>query len=92
MKWVNMPNVLKQCGLRFIRSPEFSLKSLAIKKLCDAMCVLPPFVQFKKRENTQEGVLLLVKLQAKVYNFTKSNNAPLVYFRLFKLHKWYQIA
>ena len=32
---------------------------------CDALRDLVPFVQFKKRENTHEGVLLLVKFQAK---------------------------
>ena len=31
---------------------------------CDALRNLVPFVQFKKRENTHGGVLLLVKLQA----------------------------
>ena len=32
--------------------------------MCDALRDLVPFVQFKKRENTYGGVLLLVKLQA----------------------------
>ena len=31
--------------------------------ICDALGNLVPFVQFKKRENTHEGVLLFVKLQ-----------------------------
>ena len=31
--------------------------------LCDALRDLVPFVQFKKRENTHGGVLILVKLQ-----------------------------
>ena len=40
---------------------------------------LVPFVQFKNRKNTVEGVLLLVK-------FTKSNTPPWVFFTLFKLY------
>ena len=31
--------------------------------ICDALGNLVPFVQFKKRESTHEGVLLFVKLQ-----------------------------
>ena len=38
------------------------------------------------------GVLLLVKLQAAVYNFTNSNAPPWVFFTFFKLHKWSQIT
>ena len=38
------------------------------------------------------GVLLLVKLQAASYNFTKSNTPPWVFFTFLKLYKWYQIA
>ena len=44
------------------------------------------------REKTYEGVLLLVKLQVKACNFTKSNTLPWVFFKFFKLHKWLQIA
>ena len=43
-------------------------------------------------KNTQGGKLLLVKLQAEVCNFTKSNIPPWVFFTFFKLYKWYQIA
>ena len=46
----------------------------------------------KKRKNTYEGVLLLIKLQALACNFTKSNTSPWVYFTFFKLYKWNQIA
>ena len=35
--------------------------------ICDALRDLVPFVQFKKLECTHEGVLLLVKLQAKSF-------------------------
>ena len=44
------------------------------------------------REKTYEGVLLLVKLQVKACNFTKSNTPPWVFFKFLKLHKWLQIA
>ena len=36
-----------------------------------------------------EGVLLLVKLQALGCNFIKNNTPPWVFFKFFKLHKWY---
>ena len=35
---------------------------------------------FKNVKNTHEGVLLLVKLQAKACNFTKSNTPSWVFF------------
>ena len=58
----------------------------------DALRDLVLFVQFKKRENTHRWMLLLVKLQAKACNFTKSNILPRVFFKYFKLYKWYQIV
>ena len=50
--------------------------------ICGALCDLVPFVQSKKRENTHGGVLIL----------TKINTSPWVFFKFFKLYKWYQIA
>ena len=47
------------------------------------------FVQIKKRENTFEGVMLLVKLQAEACNLTKSLiPPPWVFFTCFKFYKW----
>ena len=46
----------------------------------------------KNVKNTHEGVLILVKLQAKACSFTKINTPPLVFFTFLKLYKWYQIA
>ena len=46
----------------------------------------------KNVKSTHGGVLILVKLQAKACNFIKINNPPLVFFTLFTLYKWYQIA
>ena len=48
----------------------------------------------KNVKKTHGGVLLLVKLQAlsRLLDFTKSNSPPWVFFTLFKLYKWYQIA
>ena len=57
----------------------------------DALHDFVPFAQFKKRENSHEGVLLL-KLQNKACNFTKNNSPPWVFFTFFKLHKRYQIT
>ena len=50
---------------------------------CDALRNLIPCVQFKIRENTLGGVLHLVKLQAKVLNFAKSNLPPWVFSKFF---------
>ena len=49
---------------------------------------------FKNVKNTHRGVLILVKLQAEAEacNFTKINTPPWMFFTLFKLYKWYQIA
>ena len=37
-------------------------------------------------------MLILVKLQAEACNFTKMSTPPWVFFTLFKLYKWCQIA
>ena len=37
-------------------------------------------------------MLILVKLQASAYNFTKINTPPWVFFMFLKLYNWYQIA
>ena len=62
------------------------------KEFSDALRDLIPFVQSKNVKNTHGGVILLIKLQASAYNFTKSNTPPWVFFTFFKLYKWYQIA
>ena len=46
----------------------------------------------KNVKNTHGGMLLLVKLQVKACNFTKSNTSSWVFFIFFKLCKWYQIV
>ena len=63
-----------------------------MKHICDTLRDLVAFVKLKNVKNTHEGVLLLVKLQAKACNFTKSNTPPWVFFTFFKLYKCYQIA
>ena len=52
----------------------------------DTICII-----LKNMKNTHGGVLLLVKLQAETWNFTKSNTHPWVLFTFFKLYKWYKI-
>ena len=47
---------------------------------------------FKNVKNTHGRVLLLVKLQAEAYNFTKSNTTPWMFFTFSKLYMWYQIV
>ena len=56
---------------------------------CDALRDLVPCVQFKKRENTYGGVLLLVKLQAEA---SKRNTPPWMFLTFFKLYQWYHVA
>ena len=46
----------------------------------------------KNVNNAHWRVLLLVKLQAKACNFTKSNTPPWAFFTFLKLYKWYQVA
>ena len=53
----------------------------------DALRDLVTFVQFKKRENTHGGVLLLVVLQAEACDFIKSNTPPWVFFTFSKMNK-----
>ena len=61
--------------------------------MCDALHDLVPFVQFKKCENTNGKVFLLIQLQSEACNFTKSITLPWVHFTFFlKLYKWYQIT
>ena len=45
----------------------------------------------KNVKNTHGGVLLLLKLQASVCNFTQSNTLAWVFFTFLKLYKWYQM-
>ena len=53
----------------------------------DAFYDLVPFLQSKNVKKTRRAVLHLLKLQALVCNFTKSNIPPWVFFTFFKLNK-----
>ena len=83
--WIDITSLRVSVKVEFL-----GYNSLERKK--DALCDLVAFAQFKKRENTYGGVLLLVKLQTSACNFTKSNILPWVFFTSFKLNKWYQFA
>ena len=50
--------------------------TLSTADILDAMRDLVSFTQFKNVKNTFEGMLVLVKLQTEVCNFTKSNIPP----------------
>ena len=57
--------------------------------MSDALRDLVPFVQFKNRENTYGGVLLMAKLQTSatfLQKFTKSNTPLRVFFTFLTLH------
>ena len=53
------------CNLKFSSCKQnyFNLFKVNVPMICDALRDLVSFVQFKKRENTHGGVLLLVKLE-----------------------------
>ena len=46
----------------------------------------------KNMKSTHGEVLLLIKLQASAYSFTKVSFLLWVLFRFFKLYRWYQFA
>ena len=50
--------------------------TLSTADILDALRDLVSFTQFKNVKNTFERMLLLVKLQTEVCNFTKSNIPP----------------
>ena len=54
---------------------------------CDVLRDLVSFVQFKKREKHPWRLITCTKI-----TFTKSNIPPWVFFTVFKLYKWYQMA
>ena len=70
----------------------FFLTRLAGRDGCDALRDLVPLYNLKNVKNTHGGFLLLVKLQAKARNFTKSSTPLWVFFTFFKLCKRYQIG
>ena len=54
-----------------------------IQHICEALRDMVPFAQINVK-NTHGGVLLLVKLQASAFKFTKSNTPPWVFFTSLK--------
>ena len=52
---------------------------------CDALRNTVPLYNLKNVKITHGVVLLLVKLQAELCNFTKSNTSPWVFFTFLKL-------
>ena len=66
------------------------MQQVKIYKYCSYLmhCAIGYYLyKFKNVKNTHGGVLLLVKLQASVCNFTKNNTPPWVFFTFFKLYK-----
>ena len=60
-------------GNLFLSMTEITYNFHSAETICDALCDVIPFAQFKKRENIIGGRSLLVKSQALACNFTKSN-------------------
>ena len=63
--------------------------SVAFQVLC---AVWHHLYNLKNVKNIHNAVLLLVKLQTSICNFTKSNIPPWAFSTFLKLHQWYQIA
>ena len=70
-------------------------KPIRVKRLlieCEVRCAIwYHLYNLKNLKSTHGGVLILVKLQGETCNFTKINTPSWVFFRFFKLYKWYQI-
>ena len=88
---MNHNNSLTKYKKTYSVSPKHCVCDLQFNwcfKRFDIICII-----LNNVENTLEGVLLLVKLQATAYNFTTESNSPLwVLPTFFELYKWYQIA
>ena len=57
---------------------------------CDALRNIVPLYNLKNVKITHGVLLLLVKLQVELCNFTKSNTSPWVFFTFLKMYKLYQ--
>ena len=74
-----MPNKSSDSGNT--REMVFSIIFFGLPQIiCDVLCDLVSFVQYKKHENTLGGKFLLL------------NTPAWMFFTFFKLYKWYQIA
>ena len=61
--------------------------------LFETLCAICYYLyNLKNVKNSHGGLLVLVKLWAKAYNFTKTSIPPWVFFTCFELYKWYQIT
>ena len=54
----------KKCWNCWIEIANFIIPRVLAPRICDALCDLVPFAQFKNMKNTHGRVLILVKLQA----------------------------
>ena len=81
---ISTPGIRWKYGICRISLPFFShvMRCAIWYHLCN----------LKNVKNTHGWVLLLVKLQASTYNFTKRDTPPWVFFTFFKLFKWNQIV
>ena len=59
---------------------------LDIFQICNALRDFVPLYNLKSVKNTQEGVLILVKLPAEASNFTNISTPSCMFFMFFK---WY---
>ena len=84
-----IPNIVGNIFLRTFISESKSqgsfghLESVAQLLICDALCDLVPFVQFKKHENHPWRRINFSKVTGFACNFTKINTPPLESFTFF---------
>ena len=69
---------------------NFQKKSM--KLICDDLCDLVPFVQFKRREKHPYRSDTFSKVTGFSLQIIKIINIPWVFSMFFKLCKWYQIV
>ena len=62
--------------------------------VCSVMtaAILYHLHNLKNVRKNHTGALLLVKMPPEKCDFTKNNSRPWIFFALFNLYKWYQIA
>ena len=77
---ISLEDVAKSTNPRFPTEKVFGWLST----ICDGLRICYHFYNLKNMKNTHIGLLLLVKLQALVCNFTKNNTPPWVFCTFFK--------
>ena len=60
------------------------------RRICGAVRIMVPFVQFEKREKYSWRSVNFSRVAGWSLHFSKINTPPWVFFTFFRLYKWYQ--